>query len=443
MLSIIGIILGLALMIFLAMKGVNTFLFSFAASAVVILLSGMPVVETLNTYWMGGFVGFLKGYFLLFLVSSIFAMIMGDSGACDVIAVKLCGLARKCKTKKAQYMVAILSVGLVQAILTYGGINLFVVIFLLVALAKGIHEELDIPWHLTYLAVFASSSFTMAMLPGTPAIQNIIPTEYLGTTAMAAPVVGLLCSVICVLMNLVYINFEVGRAIKRDEHFLPSGDAIAARLNAGNAAKKEIPDYNVIYCLLPCVVLFVVLNVLKQNAIVAVFAGCVAGLLLFWKTLKPTRYAKCFEGGINNAINVAAGVSAVVGFGTVVSGTPGYAAIMGMLDNVGGSPLMQVIIIVNIAAGATASASGGLGIFFQQFTQRFLDMGVAPDVLHRLSVMASSGLDTLPHSGAVVSGMQCFGLTHKQVYKYVFIECCIIPILCALIAMVMFSIGLR
>ena len=321
MLSIIGIVLGLALMIFLAMKGVNTFLFSIAASAVVILLSGLPIVATITGAWMGGFVAFLKGYFILFMVSSIFAMIMGQSGACDVIAVKLCGMARKCKTRKGQYMVAILSVGLVQAILTYGGVNLFVVIFLLVALAKGIHEELDIPWHLTYLGVFCSSSFTMAMMPGTPAIQNIIPTDYLGTTAMAAPVVGLICTVVCILMNLVYVNFEVNRALKHDEHFLPTGSVIAARLNTSEGEKKEIPNYSILYCLLPCVVLFVVMNVLKQNAIVSVFAGCVTGLVLFWKTLKPREYAKCFESGITNAVNVACSVSAVVGFGVVVSAT--------------------------------------------------------------------------------------------------------------------------
>ncbi len=368
-------------------------------------------------------------------------MIMGDSGACDVIAVKLSGLAKKGKTRKSQCMIAILSLGLVQAILTYGGINLFVVIFLLVSLAKNIFEELDLPWHLCYLGCFCSGTFTMAMLPGTPAVQNIIPTTYLGTNAMAAPVVGIICSIVCVALNVLYANFEVGRTLKTKEAFLPSGKEIAARLG-NSSVNKEIPDYNIVYCLLPCVVLFIVLNVLNQDAIVAVFAGCVAGLILFFKTLKPKQYAKCFEGGITNAISVACSVSAVVGFGTVVSATAGYASIIEALNNVGGSPLWQVVIIVNVAAGASGSASGGLGIFFQQFTDHFVNLGLSPQVIHRLSVISSCGLDSLPHNGAVVSGMACFGLTHKQVYKYVFIENCVITVLCSILAVFLFSIGL-
>lgn len=441
MLSIVGIILGLVLMIYLAMKGVNSFLFSLASAVVVIIFSQMPVVETISTYWMGGFTGFLKGYFVLFMVSSIFAMIMGESGACDVIAVKLSGLARKGKTRKTQCMIAILSVGLVQAILTYGGINLFVVIFLLVTLTKNIFEELDLPWHLCYLGCFCSGSFTMAMLPGTPSVQNIIPTAYLGTNAMAAPVVGIICSIVCVVLSVLYTNYEVGRTLKKNEGFLPSGSAIAARIGDTDE-KKEIPNYNIIYCLLPCIILFIVLNVLNQDAIVAVFCGCVSGLILFFKTLKPKQYVKCFEGGIANAVSVACSVSAVVGFGTVVAATTGYASIIGALNNVGGSPLWQIVIIVNVAAGAAGSASGGLGIFFEQFTDYFLDLGLAPQVIHRLSVISSCGLDSLPHNGAVVSGMACFGLTHKQVYKYVFIENCVITVICAALAVLLFSMGL-
>ncbi len=51
--------------------------------------------------------------------------------------------------------------------------------------------------------------------------------------------------------------------------------------------------------------------------------------------------------------------------------------------------------------------------------------GISPEVLHRVASMASGGMDTLPHNGAVITLLAVTGLTHRQSYPQIFVVTCI------------------
>ncbi|MBO5521704.1 MAG: GntP family permease [Eubacterium sp.] len=440
MMGFIGLVLGIVILIVLAYRNWNVFLFSIIASIVVLVFSGLPIYENLAGAFMDGFIAFFKGYFLMIIASAVFARIMGDTGACSVICHKLIGLARRCKTRRGQYMVAILSLALIQLVVTAGGINVFVVIFLLVGMAKDIFKELDIPWHLAYLSIFGCNTITMTMLPGMPSVANYMPVEILGTTTMSGPLVGVLASALELLMVLFYITFVVNKNLKTEERFLPTGAVIDSR---NMAEFEECPPYSLIYVLIPSIVIIVLLNVCKLPAAIALTAGCILAGILFHKTYSWKKCAGSIEAGARDAVMITANVSAVVGFGRCVAITPAYEAVLNGLNSMPGSPMIQLIIAVNVAAGLSGSSSGGMQIALPQLAPRYIAQGMAPDVIHRLACISSGGLESLPHCGSIISGFQAFGVTHKMVYKYVFVETVIFPIICAFFAAFLFSLGLR
>ena len=430
--SIIGIILGLAVLIVFALKGVSLYILAPAAAVVVAIFSGGNVVTLMSESYMSSFAGFAQSYFLIFMLSSIFAQVMGDSGVARVIAYKIAGLVRKAPAKHQKFYVLI-CLSAITSVLTLGGINLYCVTFVLVAIFKDLFEEFDVPWHMYMTSAIGTGGFTMTMVPGTPSIQNLIPIEYLGTDATAGPVLGTVSTIVYLVLSIIYLKIVIGRAEKKKEGFLPTGALIQASDIKDDA---EVPDIPLLKCLLPSIALLVALNGFKFSAITSLVIAIVLAVVLFWKEMKHNKVVltDCFTEGTKNAIMVTATVCVVVGFGGVVAATPGYTTIMNSLDKIPGPPIVQLIIAVNIAAGVAGSASGGLGIGLNLFAEKYLAMGISPEVLHRIAVLSCGGLDTLPHSSGTASALGVAKLTHKQAYYHVFWLNTAIPIVVTILA---------
>ena len=192
--------------------------------------------------------------------------------------------------------------------------------------------------------------------------------------------------------------------------------------------------------LAPSIVLLIVLNVLQQSAITALAAACVATYILFHKDLKDLR--KSIADGSSNALFSIGNVCAVTGFGGVVSSVSAYGLVLSALDSLPGPPIVQLIVAVNICAGVTGSASGGLGIALESLSQRFLDMGLNPQVIHRIAAMSSGGLDSLPHNGAVINTLTVTRLGHKYGYLNYFVMTVVIPIICTIVAAILSQMGI-
>lgn len=435
MISLLGIVIGLALFILLAYMGYNTIIVAIASAMVVAIFGGMNPFVALTEAFMPKTVGFMQGYFLIFLFSALFARMMGDTGAAPSIAVKVARIAKKAKNPDMQRWLAVMVLPLIQLILTYGGVNVFVVVFILVAIARSLFKDLNIPWWMYSCSCLGSSTMTIGMLPGSPQIQNIIPTQYFGTTTMAAPVLGIISSIITFILGSLYIWWQCKRTNKKGEGFYPTGDLIDKEQLVEASVENEKPLWQ---CLLPMIVVIVVLNVLKQSAVIALCSGCVVAWLLY--DPRKQNLKKIFSGAMPQAIMPLITVCCASGFGGVVAAVPGFQTIVGGLNNFGTSPFM-IVLVVNICSGICGSASSGENIALQNFADRFIATGIPGPQLHRLVAMSSIGLDTLPHSAGIITMLSTTKLTHRQAYINNFILSLVLPIIMACFAAVMISAG--
>lgn len=458
--GIIGILVAIALLIFLAYKGVHVLVYSIICGVIVALTNGMNPLEALAGYYMAGYVGYFQGYFLLMLFSVFFAKMMADSGACNVIAESVLSLVYRFKSPMTRAFVLLIALGFVQALLQAGGINPLVSIFIVVGFAIDVFKKLNLPWRLAYLTCWGSSSPIACFIPGSAFSNNLIPMEFFGSKAIAMPVVTLISLAVgialCILYSYYELRKELPKAQAAGEGFLPSGARVMAMYKSQTPAVAEGEENTYkfrvvpfILALIPCVVVFVAMNAVGLPAWVAMLCGCVFVFLLNLKTYKPKQVPKSFEAAVMPALSVSNAVGALVGFGIIVQYSPAYTGLMTKMativpsgDNMFGL-LWLLVGVVSVACGVTASATGGLQAVLQPMAPMFIATGVNPMILHRVTTMTTGIFDSLPHSSAIINGFQVFGVDHKMCYKYVFIETVVITLVMTAVAVVLFSLGLQ
>lgn len=421
--SVVGTIVALSLLIFLALKGFNLLIISLAVSALVAITSGITIDAALTNHYIEGFIGFVGNCFLIFLFGALFGKVMEDSGAATSIARGILKV-----TGKKSRLSVIIAIMTITGALTYGGVSLFVVIFAVMPIARPIFKELNIPWPIFIGSAFlGSGTFTMTMLPGTPQIQNLIPINYLGTTATAAPIVGIVATLTIIPFGLWWLSREDKRyQMKNLGYEDTKGDDTFKFDN-----KQKYPSF--ILSIIPSVILLLFLNIIKLSIEISLAIAVIAAGILLYKYID--RPMKTFNTGAMNVASPILNTSAVVGFGSVVSATVGFQMLQDAIFNIPGHPLISFAIAINIIVGITGSASGGLGIAMDTLGGHYATL-VDPEALHRIATISSGGLDSLPHNGAVVTGLTVAGLTHKEGYKPVFWICCIAPLIALIFAII-------
>ncbi|MDP5275625.1 GntP family permease [Chengkuizengella axinellae] len=423
--EVIVIFISLALLIVLALRGFSIIIIAPLASLVVILFTGMPILGTLQDSYMAGFVSFAGRFYLIFLFASMFGKFMEDSGAAKKIALSIMKV-----TGKAKKLNVILAIVLISAVLTYGGVSVFVAIFAIMPIARPLFKELDIPWTL-FVGVFffGTATFTMTMLPGTPAIQNIIPTQYFGTTTMAAPLVGIVAAITVILFNIYYLKRQLKKAEERGEGYGVEDDDVEEE----KEDSKQLPP--IWLSLLPPIFLLIVLNIMKLDVVYTLILSVVFCMPVFWKYI-DSQIKTLNQGAVNTVLPIV-NTSADVGYGTVIAATAGFAVLSGALASLPGSPLISLYGATTLLAGVTGSASGGLGIAMEVLGEQYLALGVAPEALHRIASIAAGGFDALPHNGAVITALAIAGLTHRKAYKHIFFTTVVGPVIAAVPAIIL------
>ncbi len=439
MLSVIGIIVGLAAYVILVYIGYNTIFTSMVAAAIVALFSAMNPFDALTKLYAAGFSSFMQSYVVMFTLSCLFAQLMAKSNAAASIAMQVSKLVDKAKTQKTRIFLTVLTLPIVNMILTLGGVSLFVVTFILVSLARPLFEKNNVPWRLYTCSCLGSATFTVALFPGSPQIQNLIPMEYFGTTPTSGAVLGLLGSLFMIIWGCTYIWIQAGKAVKTGEGFAETGAAIMRDEKVMDlSAINAVPMWR---ALLPMIILFVVMNGFKQSANVALCCAIVACYIFLprenigLKAILPV--------SIPQGIMVAAAVSAASGFGRVISNVDGFQYIVSHLGNIPGPPALQVLIAVNVAAGVCGSSSSGMRIALDALSGQFLATGIAPAALHRLVGISSVGLDTLPQCAAAQSAFAVTKLTHRQAYNNFLWLSVIGTIACAVFIAILITLGIQ
>jgi H+/gluconate symporter-like permease len=422
---------------YLAYRGINVlFLAPLMALLACILHPGTPLLASYTQVFMPALGNYLLQYFPIFLLGSLFGKVMSDSGAAYTISNFI--------TKKLGPNNAILAVVLSCALLTYGGVSLFVVAFTIYPVALTLYHEAKIPRRLIPGAIaLGSFTFTMTALPGTPAIQNAIPMPLFGTTAFAAPLLGMIAA-------LVMFGYGMWWLLRQAKKAGP------VNWDANDLAKVVIPKSapSITAAILPLLSV-VVLNYIfshyvflsldtsylsdakfggvtlqKVNGlwslIIALSTSLLLAYLLFRKHLAGP--IETLNQGTFGSMLPIFNTASEVGFGAVIASLASFEmiknALVGILPDY---PLVSLSIAVNALAGITGSASGGLSIALNSLGQTFVTMGaevgLSPETLHRVASVACGGLDTLPHNGAVITLLTICGLTHKQSYIDIFMTC--------------------
>ena len=437
------VLAALCFLMFAAYRGYSVILFAPIAALGAVLLTEPALVAPMFTgLFMDKMVGFLKLYFPVFMLGAVFGKLIELSGFSRAIVAATIGLVGRSR--------AILSIVLVCALLTYGGVSLFVVVFAVYPFAAELFRQSDIPKRLIPGTIaLGAFTFTMDSLPGTPQIQNIIPTAFFGTNTWAAPWLGTIGALFILVAGLAYLDLRRRKAARVGEGY---GDNLVnepAPFESGKLAhpliallplvlvgvcNKLFTDavprlYGETQSFLPSVVGSarpVVQEVAKVAAIWAVEGALLVGILCVlvfaWRPVS-SRFAVGSQAAVGGALLASMNTASEYGFGAVIAALPGFKLVADALHTIP-NPLVNEAVTVTALAGITGSASGGMSIALGAMAETFIAnaqaAGIPMEVLHRVAAMASGGMDTLPHNGAVITLLAVTGLTHRQAYKDIF-----------------------
>lgn len=426
-----GIVVGLVLLMFLAYRGYSIIWVAPLAALVVAVAGELPLIEAYKETYMTGFVGFTKTWFPVFMLGAVFGNLMDYTGGARSIARWLTGIFGAKR--------AILGIVLGCAVLTYGGISLFVVVFAMYPLALALFRDANISRKLIPGCIaLGSFTFTMTALPGSPQIQNLIPMPYFKTTPTAAPIMGVTAAIFMFGLGYAYMVWKERRLTAKGDVFVEP----ARNNDDSEASCSELP--HPLVSVFPLLSVILTLNLLKWDIVVALLLGIVLAMLTNLRHYRG--FTKTISSGATGSILAMVNTSAAVGFGAVVKVVPGFQSLTECVMRIKGSPLISEAVAVNVLAGATGSASGGMGIALaalgDKYYQMALETGISPEAFHRVASLASGGLDTLPHNGAVLTLLAVTGMTHKDSYIDIFVTSLLLPVLSSIPAILLANLGL-
>ncbi|MDR0826324.1 MAG: GntP family permease [Desulfovibrio sp.] len=436
------IIIALAALITVAYRGYSVIIFApIVALAAVLFFEPLAILPAYTNLFMQRTSEFVRNFFPLFMLGAIFGKVVEMSGFAKSITLAI--------FKMVGPKNAILTIVLVAAILSYGGVSAHVIVFSVYPFAAEMFKLAVIPKRLIPGAIWLGGiTFTMDCFPGSPQIQNIIPTSFFKTDAYAAPILGIVGGLFVFVLGLLYFMHLQKKAAAKGETY--SSGVELLQEPAPFDPSQKLPPWQI--AIIPLVLVGVVNYLMTKYGVPALFGEqyslsfpglkapivvSVAAMRGLWAVeiamvaailctilLAPKAVIKGFTDGMKQAM--AAALLAIMntaseyGYGSIIAALPGFLFLVEFFKHVSGDPLVAEAITVNVLAGIVGSASGGISIAMGAMSDMFIQMAneanIPLEVAHRVASMASGGMDSLPHNGAVITAMFVTGLTHRQAY---------------------------
>ena len=446
---VIGIIVSLLLLTYIAYRGLSVILFAPVCALIAAMTAGLPLLPSYTELFMVKAVTYTKNFFPVFLLGAVFGKVMEESGAARAIA--------KYITQKLGFERAPLAIALSTAILTYGGVSMFVVPFAVYPFALTMFKDAQYPRRLIPGCIaLGSFTFSMTAMPGSPQIQNMIPAKYFGTTLYSAPLFGLCGALMMFGGGMLWLEYRKRKMLAAGEGF-----GRADHRQSSTTENDGVGDPDPLLCMIPLLAVLVLNYVFTQlmggwnpaimdgtkslplaSATIPVANWALISSLIIGILLAIVVGAKQFKARKNLALALNTGTigsllaimntSSEVGYGNIVSALPGFNVVRDFLIGIDpGTPLVSEAIMINVLAGITGSASGGMSIALEAMGQHYVQWasqtGISVEMLHRVAAMASGGFDSLPHNGAVITLLAICGLSHKESYPDVGMVSVVIP----------------
>ena len=457
--GLIGILVALGLLIFFAYRGWSILLLAPAAAILAAALAGEPLLAHWTHTFMASAAQFVMQFFPIFLLGALFGKLMEDSGSVTSIA--------KFMTERLGPQRAVLAVVLAGAIVTYGGVSLFVAFFVIAPMAHELFRAAAIPRRLMPAAIaLGTTTFTMSALPGTPAIQNAIPMPFFGTTPFAAPGLGIIAAIVMFGFGMWWLGAGRAKRPRQGRRLWRRGagrggaehaaEDLVVRERATTASTFDPPEAThgrpsaagppIALAALPLIIVVAVNLVMsffvlpRMDAsflarpewggtslaavggvwavVTALFAAIVVLIAINFRRLTALRDS--MDAGANASVLPVVSVASLVGFGSVVAALPAFEMVRDWVLGIEGGPLVSLAVATNVLASLTGSASGGLTIALDALGATYLkiahEQGIDPGLLHRVAVIGAGTLDSLPHNGAVVTLLAVCNSTHRESY---------------------------
>jgi len=435
MLGILGLIIGILFLIWGAYKRFAAIPLALIASIIVMLTNGLSLWETFSTTFMTGYTSFFINFFLIFIASALFAKVMETTGAALTIGYKFLDWFGPKR--------AVLVVFLTTAVLTYGGVSLFVVVFAIAPIIMTLFNQVNLPRRFAMAPLLAgAATFTMKSLPGSPSLTNVAPTTFLGTSLDAAPVMGLISAALMITMQLFYFKWEEKRLRASGEtfSFIPGTDVSIYQVE-----RSELPSPVISFLpMLTVIVMIIGGSQLNRHGVINVPTGALVILSMLVATTMAVAFnwnrvankLEILNNGTGAAVSAIAGPAAIIGFGAVVQATPAFTMIVNELLSLQMHPYLMAAIGPSVIAAITASSSGGLLITMEVLSDYFITSGANLDTIHRLTATFSGTFDALPHSTSLFLMFGYLGITVKEGYRFIWWGTVIIPTVAAVIVLV-------
>ncbi len=425
--GLIGIFAALAFFIVAAMKGYTVMITAPITAAIIILTNQMNLVEYMisdpTNSFMVGLGNFVRNNFPIFVLSAIFGKYLDASGAAKTLADWLMG-----KIGKNSDFAVVMGIGIVTAILTYGGVSLFVVMFAIIPIAKPMFEEMDLPWHL-FVAPFAfgACSFTMCMIPGTPNNCNIITAAGCGVTITSAPILGVTATIITIVLSALYIKWSIKRARAKNEHY-------DCTLEINEVKPDVMPG--IVEAVVPMIALLVFVFggsalQIPNSILLAMIVGIVFAAFVYRKNLKGEQ-KKVIGQGASDAMAPILFTAAATGIGSVLAASSGFVVLRDLIFAMPGGPLVSASTMVFILGAILGTGTAACSIVIQNFLDFYLSTGVNPAILYKIMAVTAGIGGAFPNAGGMFAMLTAMGLTHKQGYKHFFA----ISVVCSGVALI-------
>ena len=447
MLGVLAIILTLFSLMYFAYRGITVLILAPILAMLAALMSGeLPPLYALSNIFMPAATGYISSYYPVFLAGAIFGKLMGVTGAATAIAHFI--------SAKFGKKHAIAAVIVATGLLTYGGVSLFVVVFAMYPIGAMLYKEADVPKRLLPAAIAGGAfTFTMTALPGSPQYLNTMPTVYFGTDIYAGPILGLIAAAIMFFGGVWWLN-------KRAADANAAGEGYGTHENEGlHDFDGEVPSFGLAFA--PIVIVFV-LNYFftkvyfTMPSVIATYeavGGKVNGtwpvvlglsisiifiLIVLRKYLKNTNKVM-FDGAVGSLLPIF-NTGSEVGYGGVIKSLAAFTTVKTLIVGMAIPSVFKVAISTTLLAGIVGSSSGGTAIALEVLSEEFLSMGIDPGALHRIMLLASGGLDSLPHCGAVITLLSVCKLTHKESYGDIAMLTVVLPLISVVVTSVVYLV---
>lgn len=454
--GIVGIFISLALLIFLAHRGWNVIFIAPICASVALLFNwgDLPLLASYTQIYMPALGSYFGTYFPIFLLGAVFGKLMEDSGSARAIAhriVQWVGPRR-----------SILAVVLACALLTYGGVSLFVVAFSVYPIAASLFRQSGIPKRFIPAAIgLGSFTFTMVALPGTPAIQNAIPIPFFKTSIYAAPGLGIIASIFMLAGGMAWLSMRSRRAMAAGEGYGEHKEEIAP------IDESALPPFAI--AIAPILIVIALNFILSQwvidlfdhsylaetrfggielkkvRAIWGIIGAMLAAILFIVLTSArriPNLVESINKGAVGSLLPMT-NTASEVGYGAVIAALAAFGVVREGLRAVTSDPVISLWLVVTVLAGMTGSASGGmslaLGAMGESYVQAAQAAGIDPQIMHRIAAMGSAAMDILPHNGAVITLLAITGLNHRQSYFDLFMVGSLVAFVASMLVIVLYK----